>query len=136
MAQTILTLFNKNITNFSDLDGRTGQTIWINGDINFSGSGTATVGTPSNPVILIVSGNVNLTKTAFLTVYGIFYVIGSFTDNSGYIGYGQTLVEHDITFKSGGTVNINLAILSTLGMQSGQLNYSSNNIGCPQELFP
>lgn len=131
-------LINSTVTDFSTLNGIVGQTVWVNGGINFNGSGTAIIGTPSNPVILIVNGDVNLTQQANLTVYGIFYVIGSITDNAGYIGYGQTIVEGSITFKGAGTINLAPAILAILGTRSSylQTNYSSSQIGYPQEIFP
>lgn len=131
-------LINTTVTNFSTLNGLAGGTIWINGGINFNGSGTAIIGTPSSPVILIVNGDVNLTQQANLTVYGIFYVAGSITDNAGYLGYGQTIVEGSITFKGAGTINLDPTILALLGTRASylQTNYSSSQIGYPQELFP
>lgn len=131
-------LINRDVTKFSTLDGLVGKTIWVNGEINLNGNGSATVGTPSSPVILIVNGDVKLTNKANLTVYGIFYVIGAIKNAAGYTGYGQTAVEDSITFNGGGTINLDPAILATLGARGTylQTNYSSSNASYPQEVFP
>ena len=62
----------------SVLSGKTGSLIWItqsSGDATINGS--ITVGSATNPVILIINGNLNLGGSA--TIYGLVFVLGSAT---------------------------------------------------------
>jgi Tfp pilus assembly protein PilX len=94
---------NSTNTNYSSsLNGLQGKSIWID---QTGGSaiinGNTTIGSPTNPVLLIVNGNLDLAGT--LTIYGFIYVNGTTTT--------------DIL----GTVNITGAVIST-----GNLSISGN----------
>jgi hypothetical protein len=56
----------------TDPTGKTGL-VWIDGNTSLGGNGE--VGTPTNPVILIVNGDFNFSGSG--NVYGVIYVIGS-----------------------------------------------------------
>lgn len=75
---------NNNNTNYgSTLNGLNGTSIWIDqtgGQATLDGS--TTVGTSSNPILLIIDGNVKFTGN--VTIYGYVYILGtSTTDLSG-----------------------------------------------------
>ncbi|MDR3491227.1 MAG: hypothetical protein P4M12_04185 [Gammaproteobacteria bacterium] len=60
-------------SNYSAANGSSGTSIWIDQAASFAGN--TTIGTSSNPVLLIVNGNLNVSGN--LTVYGFVYVIGN-----------------------------------------------------------
>jgi len=137
---TATTVINTNITasNFSTLNGHTGETVWLNGNINTNG-GSVTIGTSSNPVILIVNGSVSLGGNASLTVYGVAYVTGTIgtTGGGSLNGYGQIASEGAINMQGGGTVNFDSSVLAILGLKEFTIiKYSGNAIGILQEVFP
>lgn len=78
------TVYNKNETTFyhDRLDGKTGQFIWIN---QTSGTailnGDTTVGSSTNPVLLVVNGNNFFLGN--MTIYGFLYVNGNNTVSMG-----------------------------------------------------
>jgi hypothetical protein len=136
-------VFNSTITNLSTLNGYAGQTVWVNG--NIKASGTAVIGTASNPAVLIVNGNIIMnttgTNNALLTVYGILYVTGSINTNpkanKGIVINGQIASEGSFTTAGDGTINFNSAVLAALGARGAiPTNYSNSQIGYPQEVFP
>jgi hypothetical protein len=76
-----------------------GKVIWItaknNGvkqDITFTGGGPDgyVIGTPSQPVVLVVDGNLTLNS---VTIYGVIYVTGVFKNQGGSQTKGAILVE-------------------------------------------
>lgn len=73
---------NTTSTNYSStLSGMTGTSIWIDqtsGTASINGS--TTIGSPSNPVLLIVNGNFSLSGN--VTIYGYIFVFGTNTIES------------------------------------------------------
>lgn len=97
---------NTSATNYSSsLDGMLGKTIWIEQTSDTATiNSNVTIGSPSEPVVIVVSGDLKLAGGA--TIYGMVYVTGNW-DNSG-MGtadiYGAAVVEGD--FQATGTPNI------------------------------
>jgi hypothetical protein len=114
--------------------GTMGQMIWltakasgVNKDIVFTGAGTGgyTIGSPSQPVILVVDGNLNLNS---VTIYGVIYVTGAFRNQGGSLISGAVLVE--------GTAETDLF---GTGSQGTKIDYSRGvlrNLNRNQEMFP
>lgn len=67
-------LSNNSDTDYSSqLNGLRGTTIWINQTAGTASiKGSATIGSSSNPVLLIISGNTNISESA--VIYGMVYV--------------------------------------------------------------
>lgn len=131
-------VINHTITDLTELSGHAGQTVWVAGGINTNG-GNVTVGTSSNPVILVINGDVDLGGNASLTVYGVVYVIGEIETSGGgsLTGFGQIAAEEEIDMQGSGTVNFDSSVLAILGLKDITIiRYSGNAIGILQEVFP
>lgn len=70
---------NSSNTNYQDdLSGLTGTSIWIDQTGGTASlNGTVTIGSASNPVLLIVNGNINFSGN--ITIYGYVFILGSST---------------------------------------------------------
>ncbi len=114
--------------------GTVGQMIWLTAkasgvkkDIAFTGSGAGgyTIGSPSQPVLLVVDGNLNLNS---VTIYGAVYVTGAFRNQGGSLIQGAVLVE--------GTAETD--IFGT-GSEGTKIDYSLSvlrNLNRNQNMFP
>lgn len=99
----------------SALNGVTGQSIWINqtsGEARFNSN--ITIGSPLQPVILIVNGPLKMNGT--VTVYGIVYVIGDWDNNGGgnLTINGGVVVEGNLLSTGTPNVNFSQSILGNL----------------------
>lgn len=65
-----------NVTSLNTLDGITGKTIYVGGTMQIAGIGSATIGSPSSPVILIVNNGIQLAGSPSITIYGFLFVNG------------------------------------------------------------
>jgi hypothetical protein len=98
---------NSGTTDYSSaLGGVTGQTIWINqngGNATFNSN--TTIGSPSNPVVLIINGNINANGNC--TIYGMVYVLGDWINGGGgtLTINGAVVVQGNL--QSTGTPNVN-----------------------------
>jgi len=111
---------NSSSTNYSgQLNGLSGTSIWIDqtgGTASISGN--TTIGTPQNPVLLVVNGGLSVSGN--LTVYGYIFV------------FGENVID---SFT--GNVTINGGIASTVALSmSGNIavNYNSSTISNLQNL--
>lgn len=124
-------IFKNNVTNYysnnsntnysSTLNGMAGNIIWIdqtggNATIN----GNITIGTPTNPVIIIVNGNLFLSGTP--TIYGLIYEMGGATETDvlGNVTMNGSLITSGTLNVSGSTVvNYNSTVLNILKNSNG-----------------
>jgi Tfp pilus assembly protein PilX len=101
-----------NASNYATtLNGLTGTTVYINqtsGSANFSGS--ATIGTPSSPVLIVIDGNLNISGN--FTLYGFIFVNGASSTTTNLSG--------NITIIGGVATTDNVSA-------SGNLNVTYNN---------
>ncbi len=114
--------------------GTTGQMIWLTAkasgvkkDIGFTGSGAGgyTIGSPSQPVLLVVDGNLTLNS---VTIYGVVYVTGAFRNQGGSLIKGAILVE--------GTAETDIYGTGSVGTK---IDYSLSvlrNLNRDQNMFP
>lgn len=118
---------NSSDTNYSStLAGKTGTSIWIdqtNGTATINGS--TTIGSASNPVLLIVNGSLSLSGN--VTIYGFLFVIGTndittFSGNTKIIG-GMATTE---TLNMSGSIEVTYdpAVLDNLQNQPSLLYYA------------
>lgn len=131
-------VINHTVTDLTELSGHAGQTVWVAGGIDTNG-GNVTIGASSNPVILVINGDVDLGGNASLTVYGVAYVIGEIETSGGgsLTGFGQIAAEGVIDMQGSGTVNFDSSVLAILGLKDiAIIRYSGNTIGILQEVFP
>lgn len=105
-----LTITNTRGANISSsLNGVEGKIIWVNqsgGEATINGN--TTIGSPTNPVILIISTNGNIQINGNVTIYGLLYVAAAnwSNNNSGSVNIiGSVAVEGN--FNINGNVNIN-----------------------------
>lgn len=115
--------------------GTAGQLIWLTAknsggvkkELTFTGGGAGgfILGSPSQPVLLVVDGNLNLNS---VTIYGVIYVTGAFRNQGGSLIKGAILVE--------GTAETD--ILGT-GSEGTKIDYSLGvlrNLNRDQNMFP
>lgn len=114
--------------------GTVGQMIWLTAkasgvkkDIAFTGSGAGgyTIGSPSQPVLLVVDGNLNLNS---VTIYGAVYITGAFRNQGGSLIQGAVLVE--------GTAETDIFGTGSVGTK---IDYSLSvlrNLNRNQNMFP
>jgi hypothetical protein len=96
--------------NSGNINGATGQTIWMNSYTTLLGS--TTIGSPTSPVILIVNGNLSVLLGS-LTVYGLLYITGSITSLVGSITVnGALAIQGGLGSIGNITVNYNPSILN------------------------
>lgn len=96
---------NQNLSAILDPDSNNGKVIWVNqtgGTASFSGN--ATIGSPDEPVILIIDGDFKANGTT--QVYGIIYVTQDWNNTGGGTldVYGAVIVEGE--YNGNGTPNV------------------------------
>lgn len=82
-----------------------GKIVWISGAGTTTWNGNPTVGSPTEPVIVIVEGNMNVNGT--ITIYGVLYVMGTLTMGNGNWNMNGAVV-------SEGNANVSVAGNSTI----------------------
>lgn len=116
---------NSSDTNYSSLlNGKVGTTIWIDqtgGSATLSGN--ITIGSPTQPVILIVNGDLRLSGTGVGTkIYGFIYQMGG-TTNTDFLG------TVDIVGGFATTGNLNMAGNTTITHDNTVLTTIQQNLG-------
>jgi hypothetical protein len=124
-----------NTTNPTEVpSGTVGKMIWLTAkasgvkkDITFTGTGAGgyTIGSPSQPVLLVVDGNLNLNS---VTIYGVVYITGAFRNQGGSLIKGAILVEGTAETDVYGT-----------GSTGTKIDYSLNvlrELNRDQKMFP
>lgn len=110
-------LSNPDLTKLNDLRG---QTVWVDGNYTLP---SGTIGTITNPVTLIVNGNLTISSSS--TFYGMIYVAGTLTGNGGPTIYGAMVVRDGSNVTGNGSVIYDPAVLDrarsagTPGLVSG-----------------
>ncbi|WP_454785223.1 pilus assembly PilX family protein [Legionella sp. WA2024007413] len=112
-----ITYTNSSNTDYSGLlNGVVGQSIWINqtGTSSAGFSGNATIGSPTNPVVLVVNGPLQSNGTT--TIYGMVYVMGDWNNSGGGTLdiIGGAVVEGSITSTGSPNITYNTAVLNQL----------------------
>lgn len=120
-----LTYSNSGTTSYNGLDGVEGSTIWIN-----QSSGKAkltsntTIGSPDNPVVLIINGEAQFTGNTL--IYGYVFILGNdgldMAGNAQIIGGVST--SSDIKARGNARIVYNPTILSNLNFNSGTTTYA------------
>lgn len=118
---------NSSDTNYSStLNGMTGTSIWIDQTNNSQATFTSsvTIGSPTNPVLLIINGNVRLAGS--VTVYGLVYVIGTaVTDITGSVDViGGIITTGTATLTGSTSVTYDPNVLSNMQTQSSMLYFA------------
>lgn len=109
---------NSSDTNYAGtLDGMQGTSIWINqtGTSVANFSGNATIGSATNPVLMVVNGP--LTVTGNVTVYGFIFVIGpsGISNLMGNISViGGMATTDDLTITGNANITFNPTILENI----------------------
>jgi Tfp pilus assembly protein PilX len=93
------TLTNRNSTDIADIGGMRDTAIWVDGNVTIQ---NLTIGTPTQPVILIVNGNLDLMGN--VEINGLVFVTGSVGGTGGGTVYGNITVAG--TANSGGNLLI------------------------------
>ena len=131
---TITATYTSNVSNPSGVpSGTAGQLIWITAKdgtgvkkkVTFTGGGPGgyQLGTPDNPVILVVDGDLTFNS---VTVYGMVYVSGTFNNQGTSQSAGAILVE--------GTAETDI-----LGTGDAKIQYSKSvlsNLNGNSQMFP
>jgi len=117
---------NNSDTNYTGtLNGMTGTSIWIDQTAGTAKlDGAAVIGSPTNPVLLIVNGNLKVTGS--LVLYGFLYVTGTTTtDVLGSVSImGSVATADSLNMKGSAIVNYNSSVLSNLQNQSAMMYYA------------
>lgn len=120
-----LTYSNSGTTSYNGLDGVTGSTIWIN---QTSGkaklTSNTTIGSPDNPVVLIIDGEAQFTGNTL--IYGYVFILGNdgldMAGNAQIIGGVST--SSDIKARGNAKIVYNPTVLSNLNFNSGTTTYA------------
>ncbi len=113
--------------------GTVGQVIWLTAkdtygvkkEINFTGTGAGgyILGSPTQPVILVVDGTLTLNS---VTIYGVVYVTGAFRNQGGSQIHGAILVEGtaetDILGTGGGSGGTKIAYSASVLRELNNFN--------------
>lgn len=120
------TFTNNQDTNYNSLNGVTNAVIWINqtgGQAVISNA--TTIGSPTQPVVLIINGNLDLKNS--VTIYGLIFIMNSsdtiFEQNSVTIN-GAIATTGDMQFSNSATLNYKSTVLSALPSIGGTSNYA------------
>jgi hypothetical protein len=99
------------------LNGMTGTTVWINqtsGSANFSGS--TTIGSATNPVLIVIDGNLNISGN--FTLYGFIFVLGASSATTNLSGnitiIGGMATTDNINASGNFTLTYNPSVLSNV----------------------
>lgn len=104
----------------STLNGMTGTSIWIDQTSGAATlSGNTTIGSATNPVILVINGDFDMSGT--VTIYGFVYVIGgATTDVLGTVSIiGGIAATNNLLFSGSTDVTYNPTVLNALKTQPG-----------------
>jgi Tfp pilus assembly protein PilX len=118
--------------NVNNIDNVSGKIIWIDGNFTIRGSSTYDIGTPANPVILIIDGDLDIAGSPTINFNGLLYVTGEIkiVGSADIIGNATIASEGSGDINSevdlGGSMNINLnpTNLSALSSLSSYVNYN------------
>lgn len=116
---------NSNTTNYSStLNGMTGTSIWIDQTSGKATINGGTIGSSTNPVILIVNGQLDITGN--VVIYGIIYAVGqSETDVTGTVNiYGALITADQVTLRGNTQVTYSPTVLSNLKNQTSTSYYA------------
>ncbi len=109
-----------NIIGASNLNGKTNVMIWIdNPGSTTTINGSTTIGSATEPVVLIVNGSLKLNGNA--TIYGFVYVVEDFTGMGTADIYGGLAVEQNLDIKGTFSVAYDSAILNATQQKVGQV---------------
>jgi Tfp pilus assembly protein PilX len=116
----------------TNIDGVSGKVIWINGDFKITGSSTYDIGTPADPVILIIDGDLDIKGSPTINFNGLLYVTGEIdiTGNADIIGNATIAAEGSETIDPevdvGGSMHIDLnpTNLGALSNLTPYVNYN------------
>ncbi len=61
----------------ANINGVSGQAIWYDDSLIYNGNLNVSIGSPSNPVVLVVDGNLTFNGSGNVTIYGFVYVTGA-----------------------------------------------------------
>lgn len=118
---------NTSSTDYSStLNNMTGTSIWIDqaSGTQASLSGNITIGSATNPVLMIVNGDLRMTGT--VVIYGLIYVIGTTTtDVLGHVTINGGLVSAgNVTMTGSTTLNFDPTTLSNMQHQASMQYYA------------
>lgn len=111
------TQYFANLSGIAPLNGIVGKTIWVSGSIKDSGNISVSVGTPAQPVILIIDGDFTLTGSTRLAVYGLLYVTGDFkgAGTGSLLGNGIVASEKAMALSGNALIVSDTSVVSKLG---------------------
>lgn len=107
--------------NSGNIIGATGKTIWFAGDLNLSGNGN--IGSPTAPVILIVTGNLNLNGN--INIFGFAYSMIALSMHGNCNITGGTASEGAINLNGNNIITYSTSILTLLNLlnQNTSIHY-------------
>ena len=109
-----------NVTSASNLDGLTNVLIWIDNPGQTTNiNGSTTIGSPTEPVILIVNGSLKIMGNA--TIYGFVYVVDELIGRGTADIYGGVGVEQNIDAAGTFGVTYDSAVLDAVQMKVGNV---------------
>lgn len=115
----------------SSISGLSGQVIFYDGSLSLS---SGTIGNASNPVLLIVNGNLTLSGTAKIT--GFVYVVGTSTLGGNAKITGALAGQGNVALSSSVTLTLSQSVLNKVNVMSGNQNvkYNANPVTSQEDL--
>ena len=107
-SKTTVRLGSNQSYNASNINGASGITIWVTGNLILNG--TTTVGTTTHPVILIVNGRLTMNDSA--KIYGFVYSTNDIILNKSNLIIGAAAGERNITLNFTSSIQYDQSILN------------------------
>lgn len=115
--------YNKN-----NLNGVTGKTVWIDGDLKLNGNNTYNIGTSVAPVVLVIDGDFTQNGSSTINLYGLVYITGDLKLNGSASFNGEGAVAAEGEAKVTGSMNLDLnpSALGNLSIANPYMNSSTS----------
>ncbi|MBV9575395.1 MAG: DUF2572 family protein, partial [Gammaproteobacteria bacterium] len=97
-----------------NLNGKQGVSIFVDDDLNLSGK--QTIGSPTQPVLLIVNGNVSFSGQ--VTFYGFIFALNNLSASGQANIVGSIATGGRISFSGNVNVTFNTPVMNTLVVQT------------------
>ena len=115
-----------------NVSGVKAKTVWIDSSVNLQYTNDITLGTPSQPVVLIINGNLNIIHTTKIKLYGLIYVIGDINLNGSVniVGNGAIVTEGQAKLRGTTVFDLNPSAVGDMSVANPYMasdpTYSSN----------
>ena len=116
----------------NNVSGVKAKTVWIEAPVKLMYTNNITLGTPSEPVVLIINGDFDIIHTTKIQLYGLIYVIGDININGtvNIVGNGAIVTEGQAKLRGTTVLDLNPSAVGDMSVANPYMasdpTYSSN----------